>query len=63
MNDEALLRIYLGDMPKGNYHRRDDEPCAIYRDGSKVFDIHPADHAAAGLAAALVYLLNKRDLG
>jgi hypothetical protein len=59
MND-STLRIYLDAMPRGQYHRRDDDPCGLYRDGSKVFDIHPRDAAADSLVGALVYLLNQR---
>ncbi len=59
MNDPTL-RIYLDSMPRGQYHRKDDDPCGLYRDGSKVFDIVPRDHAADCLVGALVYLLNKR---
>ncbi len=61
MTDDRLLAVYLGSMPRGLYHRRDDDPCALYRDGSKVFDITPHDAAASGLVGALVYLLNKRE--
>lgn len=57
---EVLLAQYLGHMPMGNYHRRDDDPCGLYRDGSKVYDIQPKDAAAGQIVAVLVLLLNKR---
>ena len=57
---DMLLAQYLGVMPPGTYHRRDDDPCGLYRDGSKVYDLVPADKAGELVIATLVLLLNKR---
>ena len=59
--DPCLLRIYLDKMPPGRYHRRDDAPWALFRDGVMVCEIsrrgaEPVD----GLVAALVHILNTR---
>lgn len=60
--DVALLRIFLAGMLAGKYHLRDDMPGAIFRDGSACFEVKPADREGAGLAAALVHLLNNPEI-
>lgn len=62
--NKELLNTYLGGLPKGTYHRRDDNPARLYCDGKPVALIAnaPGDpRIAEGLCAALVYLLNERD--
>ena len=65
MIDQALLKTYLGGLPKGTYHRRDDNPACLHCDGKPVALVAnaPGDpKIAEGLCAALVYVLNERDL-
>jgi hypothetical protein len=57
---DRLLAAYISLMPPGLYHRRDDDSCGLYRDGSKVFDLVPADRAVEGLVSAMVLILNQR---
>lgn len=63
--DDALLRIYLANMPLGVYHVRDDQPWGLFHDGKMValVDCNQERYAkgAAGLVSALVYLLNTRE--
>jgi hypothetical protein len=59
--DEVLINIYLSSMPPGNYHRRDDHPGGIYRDGSCCLEILPRCSEVDLLAGAMVYLLNQRQ--
>lgn len=59
--DERLLHIYTSTMPKGTYHKRDDQPGVIFRNGSPCLELRPPSHEADLLAGALVYLLNARD--
>ncbi len=58
--DNGLLKIYTSSMPKGMYHRRDDHPGGIFRDGNLYLEIRPWCPEADLLAGALVYLLNQR---
>lgn len=59
--DEALLRIYLSNMPLGRYHCLDNDPQAVYRDEMPVLVVHAPLAANAGIVAALVHLLNARE--
>lgn len=59
--DPHLLRIYLGKMPPGRYHLRDDSPCWLRRDGKRVAEVVAEDgESAEVLVAALVHILNTR---
>lgn len=59
---QSVLALYLKDMPRGRYHRRDDKPAGVFCDGAMVcvVDGTPDERHAGSLAAALVLLLNER---
>lgn len=69
-HNEALLRIYLSNMPIGAYSVRDETPTSIYFNGTAIVKVEalcnvlghpPTVRAAEGLASALVHLLNARE--
>jgi hypothetical protein len=65
MIDKALIKVYTDRLPKGTYHRRDDNPACLFCDGKPVAMVAnaPGDpKIAEGLCAALVHVLNERDL-
>lgn len=60
--DKALLKIYLDRLPKGTYHRRDDNPACLYCNGQPVALVAnaPGDpKLAEGICAVLVHVLNE----
>jgi hypothetical protein len=62
MIDKSLIRIYTDRLPKGGYHRRDDNPACLYCEGKPVALVAnaPGDpKIAEGLCAVLVHVLNE----
>lgn len=62
MTIDDLFKAYLGHFPAGTYHRRDEAPGVLFRDGVKVLAIDPPTKENDGLLAAMVLALNHRQV-
>jgi hypothetical protein len=62
VTNDRLLRIYLSNLPLGNYHTYDDFPGDLFKDGERVASVVSDNQQFnAGLLSALVHILNARE--
>lgn len=60
---QSLLDQYLRGLPPGRYHRRDDAPLTVFREGFGFLTFlssELSDAQAGSIVSALVLLLNER---